>query len=60
VLSCTILSSMVSHLLGMVSLSFRAQLCLAPFCTPGVVDGVLILPSMSQLMLYTQHTCYSI
>jgi hypothetical protein len=33
-----------------------AMLCLAPFCTPGMVGSVVILPSMSHLVqLHHRH-----
>jgi hypothetical protein len=45
---CTFEGYMVS--LCLTSLCLRTLLCLAPFCTPGVVGGVVILPSMSHMV----------
>jgi hypothetical protein len=36
--------------LSLISLRVVTVLCLAPFCTPVVVSGVVILPSMSRLV----------
>jgi hypothetical protein len=43
----------ICELLGTICLVSRCPctlLCLAPLCTPDVVGGVVILPSMSQLI----------
>jgi hypothetical protein len=49
----TVKSYMVSLCLALLCL--RILLYLAPFCTPGLVGGVVILPSMSQLEQYHHH-----
>jgi hypothetical protein len=42
---------LLTHLKAIWYIGFRvALLCLAPICTSGVVGGVVILPSMSQLV----------